>query len=214
MIGGPGPEPLAAPPVPPTPTDSARSTALLHTTFRLRRGVLTTCRVRVAARINSTAAPSWSSATAKMNDSGRGVEKVHELYAPTFAERQDVSSRRGMRPIDGQRCSLRFGLKVTHCRTRCCIAAEQASSRHGTDSTTWPCMPPGRGRPAMKPWSKGSATRADTIGIVRVPRCSAAVAGEALLREFPCQIDIVIEPTSIDPHIACRLPSPIAPIPG
>jgi hypothetical protein len=60
-------QPAAGRPRPPT---RARSTAFLHPALRL--GVYDY--VRVAAKSNSTAAASWSSCTAKMNDGVRGVK--------------------------------------------------------------------------------------------------------------------------------------------
>jgi hypothetical protein len=79
-------------------------------------------------------------------------------------------------------------------------------------------FPPGRSSRATRPLATGSATIVKTIGIVRVARRTAAVAGtprqddvglqtDQLLRDRLYPIDVVAGPTKVDPHVAAIGPT-------
>ena len=73
-------------------------------------------------------------------------------------------------------------------------------------------FPPGRSSRATMPLATGSATVAKTIGIVRVSRWTATVAGVAPVRmKFLCEhsylIDVVTVPPKVDPQVAAIGPT-------
>jgi hypothetical protein len=80
-------------------------------------------------------------------------------------------------------------------------------------------FPPGRLSRGTMPLATGSPTAAKTIGIVRVSRWTAAVAGllfvedyvglqaDQLLRERSYPIDVCAVPPKVDPHVAANGPT-------
>src|SRR6516165_10080820 len=75
----------------------------------------------------------------------------------------------------------RVGLNIIVARlTPGAISVSSSSHSPPIDPSIWmkPVrLPPGRGKLATNPTPTGSETTANTIGIVRVSRCSAAVGG-------------------------------------
>ena len=80
-------------------------------------------------------------------------------------------------------------------------------------------FPPGRGRPVTNPEPTGSETITNTMGMVLVSRCSAAVTGvvaakdhvgvqfDQLFGEDPHPTNVTTGPTIIDLHIAAVCPA-------
>src|SRR5215467_12718055 len=103
-------------------------------------------------------------------------------------------------------------------------AISLSNSSHLPAIAASPCMnpvmfPPGRGRPVTNPEPTGSETITNTMGMVLVSRCSAAVTGvvaakdhvgvqfDQLFGEDPHPTNVTTGPTIIDLHIAAVCPA-------